>query len=174
MKMNANISKETFRRVNEAHNSYYDKFHSCKRAWAKGTIFGTLIGAALSFLMSGFQLNDMFFMLLIFQGIAGVMVLTAIFGMQYTKNFGLSCIPRGIMAFGNAGYDIFAGTYVLIGVAYVLIGASVCGWLLGVLLFAFLFPLETLYYWIRYRLEVERVKAMINTRTQDSLYAAAQ
>lgn len=174
MKMNANISKETFRRVNEAHNSYYDKFHSCKRAWTKGAIFGTLIGAALSFLMSGFQLDSTFFMLFLFQGIAGVMVMTAIFGLQYTRDFGLSCIPRGIMAFGNAGCELFAGTYVLTAFAYFLIAASVCGWIFGMVLFSFLFPLETLYYWIRYRLEAERVKAMINTRTQDSLYAAAQ
>ena len=174
MKMNANISKETFRRVNEAHNSYYEKFHSCKVACVKGSIFGGLIGAVLSFLMSGFQFDSTFFVLLPFQGIAGIMVMTAIFGLQYTNDFGLSCIPRGIMAVGNAGYDFFAGTYVLIGVAYVLIGASICGWLLGVLVFSFLFPLETLYYWIRYRLEVERVKAMINTRTQDSLYTVAQ
>ena len=174
MKMNANISKETFRRVNEAHNRYYDKFHSCKSAWAKGTIFGTLIGAALSFLMSGFRFDSTFFMLFVFQGIAGIMVLAAVFGLQYTRGFGLSCIPRGIMAFGNAGCRMFAGTYVLVGFACFLIGASVCGWIFGVVLFSFLFPLETLYYWIRYRLEVERIKAMINMRTQDSLYAAAQ
>ena len=174
MKMNANISKETFRRVNEAHNSYYDKFHSCKRAWAKGAIFGTLFGAALSFLLSGFRFDSTFFVLFLFQGIAGIMVLAAVFGLKYTQEFGLSCIPRGIMAFGNAGCELFAGTYVLAAFAYFLIAASVCGWIFGVVLFSFLFPLETLYYWIRYRLEVERVKAMINTRTQDSLYAAAQ
>lgn len=156
-----NITKEAFQRTNEAYNRYYDKFQSCKQAWKKGLIFGSLIGVGLAALISGFQFDETFFCMLIFTVISGIMIMAAIFGLRYTEDFGLSCITRGIVAVGNAGCEFFAGTYVLAWVAYLLIGLSVTGWLFGVILFSFLFPLETLYYWIRYRLDMTSIRSGI-------------
>jgi MFS family permease len=142
-----NTMKETF--VNETCNEYREKFHSCLKSWKMGAITGVLVAAALSFLFSGFHLDSTFFILLPFMAVASTQFLAALFAMRYTEDFGLSCIPRGIMAVGNAGCDLFAGTYVLTWFAYLLIGMSVLGWLVGMLLFSFLFPLETVYYGIR-------------------------
>ena len=155
------INRETYKRANQVYNRYYEEFHSCKKAWLKGTIFGLLIGAALSFLISGFQFDETFFILTIFQGMAGILVLTAVFGMKYTSDFGLSCIPRAITKIGDAGYEFFEGTYVLLWVYYLIMVGLIGGKVLALCVFSFLFPVQTLYYWIRYKMEAKRVSNML-------------
>ena len=163
MNKTMNTTKEAFKMANEFHNAYHEKFHSCLKSWKMGAITGVLIAAALSFLFSGFRLDSTFFVLLPFMAVAGIQVMSAVFAMRYTEDFGLSCIPRGIMAVGSAGYNFFEGTYVLLWVYYLIMAGLLCGWLLAVLFFAFVFPLETLYYWIRYKLEAGRVKNMLHS-----------
>lgn len=134
-------------------DEYREKFQACKKSWKMGAIFGSLLGVALTMLFSGFAFDSAFFCLLPFQVVSGIAVMAAVFGMKYTEGFGCSWIPM-LMFKANEGFqEIFDGTYVYVWFLMVLIGIGVFTWVFGMLIFAWLFPLETLYYWIRARHE---------------------
>lgn len=164
MKKNVKIQtpeERLFQEKNEELNCYYEEYHSCKRSWKMGCLVGTPVGAALSFLISGCRFDSTFFILLPFLVISGIQFMAAFFAMRYTADFGLSCIPRGIYAVGTAGLRIFAGTYVLVGFAIFLYSLGIVAWLFGMCFFSFLFPLETLYYYLRYKLEEKKIRKML-------------
>ena len=147
-----------FRKRNEEKNLYYEEFQACKKSWIKGTIFGILAGIVCGLLFSGFEFNDIFFGMSAIMSISCIWTLATIFGLKYTEDFGLSCVPAGIMKVGLSIAGIFAGTFVLAWVSVVL-GAIVIGaWLLAFMFFAVAFPMETLYYWIRYSIEKESIR----------------
>ena len=147
-----------FKKRNEENNLYYEEFQACKKSWIKGTIFGILAGIVCGLLFSGFEFNDIFFGMSAIMSISCTWTLATIFGLKYTEDFGLSCIPAWLMEVGLSIVSIFAGTFVLAWVSVVL-GAIVIGaWLLAFMFFAFAFPLETLYYWIRYSIEKKSIR----------------
>ena len=147
-----------FKKRNEENNLYYEEFQACKKSWIKGTIFGILAGIVCGLLFSGFELNDIFFGMSAIMSISCSWTLATIFGLKYTEDFGLSCIPAWLMEVGLSIVSIFAGTFVLAWVSVVL-GAIVIGaWLLAFMFFALAFPLETLYYWIRYSIEKKSIR----------------
>ncbi len=147
-----------FKKRNEENNLYYEEFQACKKSWIKGIIFGILAGIVCGLLFSGFEFNDIFFGMSAIMSISCTWTLATIFGLKYTEDFGLSCIPAWLMEVGLSIVGIFAGTFVLAWVSVVL-GAIVIGaWLLAFMFFAFAFPLETLYYWIRYSIEKKSIR----------------
>lgn len=147
-----------FKKRNEENNLYYEEFQACKKSWIKGTIFGILAGIVCGLLFSGFELNDIFFGMSAIMSVSCSWTLATIFGLKYTEDFGLSCIPAWLMEVGLSIVSIFAGTFVLAWVSVVL-GAIVIGaWLLAFMFFALAFPLETLYYWIRYSIEKKSIR----------------
>ena len=131
-------------------NPYYGKFHSCMRAWLMGLITGIPIGAALAFLFNGFQLDTVFFVMLPFTAFAGIWVMATVFALGYTSGFGCSCIPLTIFRLGNGFIGIFSGIYLLLWVVILLWSIWGCIWLFGLFVFMGLFPLQTIYYGIRY------------------------
>ena len=151
----------TFRQRNAEENSYYAKFQACKTSWVKGGLWGILGGILCSLLFSGFELDEVFFGMLPITIISCGWTFATVLGMRRTAGFGLSCIPLGIFrcAFGIIGF--FAGTYVLLWVAAVLAGIGLFAWILGFMLFAVLFPLETLYYFIRYTIEKNAIRLTV-------------
>ena len=62
------------------------------------------------------------------------------------------------MDIGLSIVSIFVGTFVLAWVALVLGGILLGAWLIAFVFFAFSFPLETLYYWIRYSIEKKSIR----------------
>ena len=143
----------TFKKRNEEENLYYEEFQACKKSWVKGTIVGVLAGIVCGLLFSGFEFNDIFFGMSAIMSISCTWTLATVFGLKYTECFGLSCVPAWIMEVGLSVVGIFVGTFVLAWVSVVL-GAVVIGaWLLAFMFFAVAFPLETLYYWVRYSIE---------------------
>lgn len=131
--------------------SYYEKYQACKQSWKMGAIFGTLTGILLSLLIAGFEFSNTFFILLPFQTIAGIWVVSTAFALKYTQGYGCSRIANGIFRFGMLGFDYFAGTYVLLWVAVTIIAIALLFWFIGFMLFVFIFPLQTLYYGLRCR-----------------------
>lgn len=133
--------------------SYREKFHECAKSWKMGAIFGSIVGVLLTFLFSGFQLDTVFFVMLPFTVLSGVMCLTTVFAMRYTSDFGLSRVPFALQRAATGVWNIFAGTMVTLAFALFLCGMILFAWLFGFMFFALFFPLETLYYWIRHRIE---------------------
>ena len=150
--------EQTLRRRNEEENLYYEEFQACKKSWKKGTIFGVLIGIVCGLLFSGFRINDIFFGMTAIMSISGTWTMATIFGLKYTEGFGLSCISTWIAETGLFIVGIFAGTFVLAWVALVLGCILLGAWIIAMLFFALVFPLETLYYWIRYTIEKNAIR----------------
>ncbi len=165
MKMNRNNKQFADRRMemefkkrNEEKNLYYEEFQACKKSWVKGTIFGVLAGIVCGLLFSGFEFNDVFFGMSVIMSISCTWTLATIFGLKYTEDFGFSCVPAWIMEVGLSIVAIFAGTFVLAWVSVLLGGIVIGAWLLAFMFFALAFPLETLYYWIRYSIEKKSIR----------------
>lgn len=165
MKMNRNNKQFADRRMemefkkrNEEKNLYYEEFQACKKSWIKGTIFGVLAGIVCGLLFSGFEFNDIFFGMTAIMSISCTWTLATIFGLKYTEDFGLSCISAWIAETGLSIVGIFAGTFVLAGVALALGCVFLGAWLIAFMFFALVFPLETLYYWIRYSIEKKSIR----------------
>ena len=165
MKMNRNNKQFADRRMemefkkrNEEKNLYYEEFQACKKSWVKGAIFGVLAGIVCGLLFSGFEFNDIFFGMSAIMSISCTWTLATIFGLKYTEDFGLSCVPAWIMETGLLIVGIFAGTFVLAWVSVLLGGIVIGAWLLAFMFFALAFPLETLYYWIRYSIEKKSIR----------------
>lgn len=147
-----------FKQRNEQENLYYEEFQSCKKSWIKGAIFGVIAGIGCGLLFSGFALNDIFFGMSAIMSISCTWALATIFGLKDTDGFGLSCVPAWIMETGLFIVSIFAGTYVLAWVSVALGLVVVGAWIVACMFFALVFPLETVYYWIRYSLEKKSIR----------------
>ena len=151
--MNNKYFKEEFKVRDRDENLYYEEYHACKKSWKMGSFVGVPLGILGGLLISGFQLNDVFWVMSIIMSISSVWVMAAVFALSFTEDFGLSCIPSGILSIGFAVMGFFAGTYVLVWVAIALLGVVFGLWIIGLFIFAMVFPLETLYYRIRYSIE---------------------
>lgn len=165
MKMNRNNKQFADRRMemefkkrNEEKNLYYEEFQACKKSWIKGAIFGVLAGIVCGLLFSGFAFNDIFFGMSAIMSVSCTWTLATIFGLKYTDGFGLSGVPAWIMEIGLSIVSIFVGTFVLAWAALVLGGILLGAWLIAFMFFALVFPLETLYYWIRYSIEKKSIR----------------
>ena len=134
---------------------YREKFQACKKSWKKGAIFGVLIGIILAFLFSGFRFDATFLVLLPFTAVSGTFVMAAVFGLRETEGFGCSGLTRLALLANDSFQEIFDGTYVSNGFAMFLTVLNVFTWVFGLMLFTFLFPPETLYYFIRSRIEAK-------------------
>ena len=168
MKMNRNNKQFAgrpmemeFKKRNEEKNLYYEEFQACKKSWIKGAIFGVLAGIVCGLLFSGFEFNDIFFGMSAIMSVSCTWTLATIFGLKYTDGFGLSGVPAWIMEIGLSIVSIFVGTFVLAWVALVLGGILLGAWLIAFMFFALVFPLETLYYWIRYSIEKKSIRKSI-------------
>ena len=154
-----------FRQKNKEENAYYDEFQACKKSWTLGAIWGVLVGTLLGFLFSGFQFDDIFFGMSILMSVSCTITFATLFGIKYTEGFGCSCIPISLFSGSIHIVGFFAGTYVLLWVAALLLCVFLGLWLLGFLIFAALFPIETLYYAIRYSIEKKSIRSsMTKTR----------
>ena len=149
--------KMEFKKRNEENNLYYEEFQACKKSWGRGAIFGVLAGIVCGLLFSGFEFNDIFFGMSAIMSISCTWTFATIFGLKYTDDFGLSCVPAWIIEVGLSIVSIFAGTFVLAWVSILLGGIVIGAWLLAFMFFALVFPLETLYYLIRYSIEKKSI-----------------
>ena len=156
--------REEFRQLNEELNLYYEEFQACKKSWRNGTIAGVLAGFLFGLLFTGFQVGDGFLGMCACISIPCIWVGATVFGLMYTQGFGCSDFCLGIMCIGSGIASFFLGTYVLAWVALVLIGVIMGAWVIGAFIFAVLFPIETLYYWIRY--SIEKLSLRIDMRRQ--------
>ena len=145
--------KQEFNQVNEELNLYYEEFQACKKSWKHGIIAGALAAFLLTLFFTGFQIGDGFLGVYAFMTIPCTWVGATIFGLMYTQGFGCSDFCLGIMSIGSGIAGFFLGTYVLAWVALALIGLIMGAWIVGGFIFSLLFPIETLYYWIRYSIE---------------------
>ncbi len=161
---NCKQQEESFKETNARENLYYEEFQGCKKSWMWGTVFGVLAGILCGLLFSGFKFNDIFFGMSALMSVSCVWAFSTIFGLKNTEDFGLSCIPIGIFSVASAVLGFFVGTYILAWVALLLLGIAVGAWLIGFSVFALLFPLETVYYWIRYSIEKRQIKKSLNSR----------
>ncbi len=150
--------KNMLKAENAELNGYYEEFQGCKKSWLWGTIIGILVGAGLSYLFAGFDFDSIFFGTLPFTVVASIWVMAAVFALKFTEDFGLSCVPRGMLSFALSIWDCFAGTYVLVPVAIALMCLVLFAWLFGMGFFVFVLPIETLYYAIRYSVEKGSIK----------------
>jgi hypothetical protein len=142
---------------NQEENLYYEEFQGCKKSWIKGLIFGLPAGILCGLLFSGFEFNDIFFGMSAIMSISCIWTIASFFAVRYTEDFGCSCIPNGAIVIGTSVLGFFAGTYVLAWVALLLCGVVFGSWIFCLFLFTILFPLETLYYWIRYSIEKKSI-----------------
>ena len=150
--------RTNYQNSNIRENTYYIKFQACKKCWTKGTILGIPAGIVCGLLFSGFELNDIFFGMAALFSVSCIWTFATVMGMRNTAGFGLSCVPLGIFRCGASVLGFFAGTYVLLWVAALLAGIALFAWLLAFMFFAAVFPLETLYYWLRYTLEKRAIQ----------------
>jgi len=151
--MSNKFIKEEFKKRDEEENLYYEEYFACRKSWKMGTIIGLALSILGGLLISGFEFSEMFIFMGMIFAVPSIWLISTIFGLFYTEDFGCSCIPAAIFFTGSSIAGFFAGTYVLIGVAIILYIIIYGLWFLGFLLFLILFPLETLYYWIRYSFE---------------------
>lgn len=150
--------KMEFRRRNEEENAYYEEFQACKKSWKHGTIVGVLTAILLTLFFTGFRLGDGVLGICAFMAIPCTWVGATVFGLMYTQGFGCSDFCLGIMCIGSGIAGFFLGTYVLAWVALALIGVIMGSWIIGGFIFSVLFPIETLYYWIRYSIEKQSLR----------------
>ena len=156
-----NITKESLKKANEKHNLYYEEFESCKKSWKWGAIIGMVPAFLISFLISEFQINEMFFFMMLVGAIGCIPMAAACCALRFTDDFGFSCVPLTIIEIGGSIAGMFAGTVVLVGVALAVLAIGFTLVAIAIVLFTFIFPLETLYYWIRYKIEEDDVKQMM-------------
>ena len=156
--MEADFAEKSFEECNELYNKFYNKFKACKRGWFWGAIVGIVLGALLALLISGGAINRSFFFALAFSGPAGILCCASFFGLQFTADFGFGWVAKGIMLIGLSGCAFFAGTYVLLPVALILAGLAFFGYVMALFVFAFLFPIETLYFRARYNKQKKYVR----------------
>ena len=142
--------EQSFKEVNKRQNVYYEKFSACKKSWLFGALVGLVIAVLSGFCFTGFEIcvESVMFMVLMF--VLTTWIMASIFGLKYTSDFGFSVIAARIADIGLKICGFFVGTYVLAGVAAVLFCIFLVFFLIAFLLFAAVFPLEMLYYWIRY------------------------
>ena len=140
---------ETF----EEELTYAEKFEGCKRSWIKGAIFGGLATVAMSILFSGLFSN--FFISLFFWAPSCITTIAAIFALNYTSGYGFSWLAGILLEISTGLWEPFEGTEVSAGFYYVLLAISLTVGMFGMVGFAFLLPAETLYYWIRQKIEAK-------------------
>ena len=140
---------ETF----EEELTYAEKFEGCKRSWIKGAIFGGLLAVGLSILFGGLIGN--FFASLLLWTPASIMTVAAVFALNYTSGYGFSWLAGVLLKISSGVWEPFEGTEVSVGFYYVLLTISLTAGVFGLVAFVFLFPAETLYYWIRRKFEAK-------------------
>lgn len=129
--------------------SYRKKFRACKRTWLRAVLFGIPAGILFTLLITGGDVGRGFLGMAALITVPVILTFTAVFGMKATAGYGISRFCGGLIRFGNAPLRFFSGSFVRIGFALTLYGFT-CGFMaLGYLIFAFLFPIETIYYGIR-------------------------
>lgn len=134
-------------------STYHQKFHACKRSWIMGLITGVPVSAGIALLSSGFQLDPVFFIVLPFALIASIWIMATVFALNYTSEFGCSCISWTIFRTTQSAMGLFTGVPILLWVALLLFCIGGTFWLFGLVVFAGLFPIETLYYAVRCMIE---------------------
>ena len=133
--------------------TYAEKFDGCKRSWIKGAIFGGLMAAGISILFG--SLFDNFFVSLLFWAPACIMTIASVFALNYTSGYGFSWLAGILMKISQGVWTPFEDTYVSAGFYYFLLAISLTAGVFGMVGFACLFPAETLYYWIRQKIEAK-------------------
>lgn len=147
-----------FKIENQMNNRFYDKFHACKMSWFWGTVVGIPAAVLFSLLIAGFEFSATFWCLIPFNLVSCIWVISTVFALGKTADFGCSCIPHTIFRVVGAVWDFFGGTYVTLIFAAFLIGFVLVAWLVALFIFMAIFPHETVYYWIRYSIEKKIIK----------------
>ena len=131
--------------------TYTEKFRNCKKAWKWGAIWAVLLSAVMSLLSSN-SVSTFFGLVGLFY-VPSVMTMGAVCALKYTNGFGLSWMAGAFARLGSSIMGIFDGCYVTIGFLVGLIFVGTTVGFFGLMAFCMLFPLETAYYWLRYKIE---------------------
>lgn len=151
--MENNVYEYEARETFEEELTYAEKFEGCKRSWIKGAIFGGLAAVGMSILFGGLFSN--FFTSLFFWTPSCIMMIAAIFAMKYTSDYGFSWLAGVLLKISSGVWDPFEDSEVSAGFYYFLLAISLTAGMFGMVCFAFLFPAETLYYWIHRKFEAK-------------------
>ena len=136
--------KAELRERNPIENSFYDKNRACMKSWLWGAITGVPVAIGIMLLLFCRNWDTIPWSLFPLFYVASFLTMTTVFAMAYTADFGLSWLPNGLFRCVIGVLSIFDGMYVLIWVALALDALLLLAWVFGMLIFALLFPLETL------------------------------
>ena len=127
--------------------TYTEKFDRCKRSWIKGALWGCLVSLGMGVLLA--ELFGNFFAAAMMFLVPCIMTMAAIFALRNTDGFGMSKLAGVFAKISNGVWKPFEGTYVSSVFYYVLLAISLTAGIFGMVAFSFVFPLETVYYWLR-------------------------
>lgn len=154
------VSRAEFNEMNKSMNLYYDEFQACKKTWIQSFLVGLGLSVLLTWVFCGFQIVfdsdvlELFFIVVI----SVVPTLIIILGLKNTSDFGLAYVFLVIAEFGLPLSVTLCVTIILAPLGFGALAITCVLLLIAAFAFLFFFPLETLYYWIRYSIEKATIK----------------
>lgn len=144
--------------------TYAGKLAACQKSWLRGGILGGAIGILIGLYCSAFKINGEFFAMSAIMSVVWILVLTSYLATKYTAGFGFSCIPRVFeISLSDVG-TMFRYGLVRAGLGATFMGIKMFFYVLALLFFTFVFPLETIYYIIRAGFEKKNDVVIMNAQ----------
>ena len=126
--------------------TYTEKFDRCKRSWIKGALWGSLMSLGMGLLLS--ELFGSFLTTALFFLVPCITTMAAVFALRNTDGFGMSKLAGIFTKMASGEWKPLDDSYEC-GMDYVLLAFRMTGAVFGLVGFGIVFPLETVYYWLR-------------------------
>ena len=126
--------------------TYTEKFDRCKRSWVKGALWGGLMSLGMGLLLS--ELFGNLFVAAMMFLVPCITAMAAVFALRNTDGFGMSKLAGIFTKMASGEWKPLDDSYEC-GMDYVVLAFRMTGAVFGLVGFGMVFPLETVYYWLR-------------------------